>query len=147
MMQFQSDCNNRKWQHIPVWQNYTIILPFFTYNHHIATNTFTVDIILHAANVTMWEPKIHHCKQGTSAFNTLTMQTQGYCRRSQFLNSVIAFEQHNLHEAERKELCLSLDHRRKAQKLAPLYLYFYHSASNVCSWTLHLVSLSMQTQQ
>ena len=51
-----------------------MIIPlFFTYQYHIATNTFTVDIILRAATVTVWDPKIHHCKQGTSAFNSLTM--------------------------------------------------------------------------
>ena len=59
----------------------------------------------------------------------------------------MAVEQRNLHEAERTKLCLSLDHGRKVQKVARLFLYFYHSASNVCSWTLHLGSLSMQTQQ
>jgi len=50
----------------------------------------------------------------------------------------MAFEQHNLHEAERPEMCLSLDHGWKVHKAMPVFLYFYHSASNVCSWTLHL---------
>jgi len=53
----------------------------------------------------------------------------------------MAFEQHNLHEAERPELCLSLDHGLKVHKVVPVFLYVYHSASNVCSWTLHLGSL------
>ena len=59
----------------------------------------------------------------------------------------MAFEQHNSHEAEGTELCMSLDHGRKVQKVAAVFLYIYHSASNAYRWTLHLGSLSMQTQQ
>jgi len=43
----------------------------------------------------------------------------------------MAFEHNDLHEAERTELCLSLDHRRKAQKVAPVYIFIIQQALSV----------------
>jgi len=43
----------------------------------------------------------------------------------------MAFEQHNLHEAERTELCWSLDHRQKARKVAPVYIFIIQQALSV----------------
>jgi hypothetical protein len=35
----------------------------------------------------------------------------------------MAFEQHNLHKAARTELCLSLDHEWKVNKVVLVFLY------------------------